>query len=408
MKERNTKHLLLFLTLLTLAASCKPKQDVPPPVEELPELEANLLSTKLYKDWITGTTSESPLKDPVLPPVSGPVDWGKIAVSNEGEPLLFAVGTSITAGYREGGLFRQGQLTAYPNLIAHQMGLRKFNSGAFPPGSGNGTGYLKLVNSTGKPEYKLVTNDLAKKQDDPVRYGRVGQPVSNFGLPFLDYEAAGAFPAWTAEQLIPNDYKEGETMRYFMRYLPDNSEDSRLSPIKVAEDRQDPDLGFVEFGFTDYLGFYQPTSLYTDYSFYMNGFYPSLNFAGLMGKNAILVTIPEVRDLPYFKFVKAKERGFGIENYNRIIKYWETEMGNSVFDLYGLYKRIQQGGYTTDDGYAIDPSFRTGNFFSTDGLHPSAIGQAVIANELIKFINVKYESRIPLINVKEFARQFGK
>lgn len=408
MKKRTIEHLLLFLTLLTFAASCKPKQDVPLPVEELPKLEANLLSTKLYKNWITGTTSEPALKDPVLPPVSGPMDWGKIAVSNEGEPLLFAVGTAITAGYREGGLFRQGQLTAYPNLIAHQMGLRKFNSGAFPPRSGNGTGYLKLVNSTGKPEYKLVTNDLAKKQDDPVRYGRIEQPVSNFGLPFLDYQASYAAPAYTAEQLIPNDYKEGETIRYFMRYLPENSEDSKMSPLKVVSDRPQPDLGFVEFGFTDYVGFYRPNSNTTDYSFYMNGQYPGLNFATLMGKNAILITIPEVRDLPYFKFFGDRGRGFGIENYNKIIYHWATESGTSVFDLHGLYKRVQQGDYTTDDGYAIDATFRTGNFFSTDGLHPSAIGQAVIANELIKFINEKYESRIPLINVKEFARQFEK
>lgn len=408
MEKRTNSHFVLFLALLTLAASCKEKPGVQPPAEQKPELEANLLSTKLYGSLITGTTSEPSLKDPVLPSVSGPVDWGKIAVSNEGEPLLFAVGTSITAGYREGGLFRQGQLTAYPNLIAHQMGLDKFNSGAFPAGSGNGTGYLKLVSGTGKSEYKLVTNDLAKKQDTPVRFGRIEQPVSNFGLPFLDYQAAGAYPAWTAEQLTPNGYKEGETLRYLLRYLPENSEDSKLSPVKIISDRPQPDLGFVEFGFTDYLGFYQPTSLYDDYGFYQNGHYPGLEFAGLMGKNAIVMSIPEVRDLPYFSFVNARDRGFGIENYNKIIHREVTKIGNSVFDLHGLYKRIQQGSYTTDDGYAIDPAFRTGNFFSSDGLHPSAIGQAVIANELIKFINKKYESRIPLINVKEFARQFGK
>ncbi len=464
MENSISKLVLLTGSLMIIGIACSNILNDPSPrnIKNL-ELEDQLLSTKLFAPLIKGTVSAPVPKDPILPVRTEGVRWGKIPTSNNGEPLVLAVGTAITAGYRDGGLFRQGQLTAYPNLIAQQMGLKNFNSGAFSPTAGNGTGYLELVNEVGIPEYKLVTNDLARKQSDPVRYERVDQPVSNFGIPFLDYHSAGSSPAAYAEHLAPNGYQEREGTRYFMRYLPDNSENSRISPVKAIENRPQPDLGFLEFGFTDYLGFYQTAGRVTDYGFYQNGFYPNYDILVIMGKNTIVMTVPEVRDLPYFHFVTAKEllangevthnnswngqeeklnvgdlvlptpyvldflakptypaklrsedvlseneRGFGVENYNKLIYRWAAETKNPVFDLHGLYKRVQRGGYVTDDGYAINPDFRFGNFFSSDGLHPSAIGHAVIANELIKFINEKYQSQIPLINVREFAKQFGK
>ena len=40
-------------------------------------------------------------------------------------------------------------------------------------------------------------------------------------------------------------------------------------------------------------------------------------------------------------------------------------------------------------------------FFSLDGMYPSAIGQAMIANEVIKTINKAYNMDIPLISIRE-------
>lgn len=77
--------------------------------------------------------------------------------------------------------------------------------------------------------------------------------------------------------------------------------------------------------------------------------------------------------------------------------------GMPVVDLYSLYKKIMNRQYTAEDGLFIDPSFPNGNFFSQDGIYPSAIGSAVIANETIKVINQAYKTNIPLINIKEFA-----
>ncbi|MCE7067152.1 hypothetical protein [Dyadobacter sp. CY326] len=71
-------------------------------------------------------------------------------------------------------------------------------------------------------------------------------------------------------------------------------------------------------------------------------------------------------------------------------------------DLEALYAKISEGSYVTEDGMKISGK-PGGNFFSSDGIYPSAIGNAVIANETIKVINAKFHSQIPLINLSEFA-----
>ncbi|NNF06364.1 MAG: hypothetical protein HKN21_06360, partial [Candidatus Eisenbacteria bacterium] len=41
--------------------------------------------------------------------------------------------------------------------------------------------------------------------------------------------------------------------------------------------------------------------------------------------------------------------------------------------------------------------------FSTDGLHPSDVGQALVANEFIKVINDSFGASIPLVDLAEIV-----
>ncbi|AHM58691.1 hypothetical protein D770_02095 [Flammeovirgaceae bacterium 311] len=50
------------------------------------------------------------------------------------------------------------------------------------------------------------------------------------------------------------------------------------------------------------------------------------------------------------------------------------------------------------EGVRIAPDFSPSGFFSTDGIHPNPRGHAIIANELIDFINSSYGSTIPNLN----------
>ena len=81
--------------------------------------------------------------------------------------------------------------------------------------------------------------------------------------------------------------------------------------------------------------------------------------------------------------------------------------GLAIVDLEKIYSQIHTNTYMSADGFKIDGSPK-GNFFSSDGIYPTAIGQAVIANEVIKSINATYKSSIPLINLKDYSQTVGK
>jgi hypothetical protein len=50
------------------------------------------------------------------------------------------------------------------------------------------------------------------------------------------------------------------------------------------------------------------------------------------------------------------------------------------------------------EGVYVGPDFSPSGIFSTDGVHPNPRGHAIIANELIDFINDKFNSTIPKVN----------
>jgi hypothetical protein len=58
----------------------------------------------------------------------------------------------------------------------------------------------------------------------------------------------------------------------------------------------------------------------------------------------------------------------------------------------------------TDDGILVENKM-DGNFFSVDGITPTAFGQAIIANEFIKAINKHYQMDIPLIKTSDYLEK---
>ena len=81
------------------------------------------------------------------------------------------------------------------------------------------------------------------------------------------------------------------------------------------------------------------------------------------------------------------------------------ELGFAYVDLNILYKKIIEGGYVTDDGIRVDATFIKGNFFSNDGLYPTAFGQAVITNEIIRTLNATFKTDIPFIKTAEYLKK---
>jgi len=84
-----------------------------------------------------------------------------------------------------------------------------------------------------------------------------------------------------------------------------------------------------------------------------------------------------------------------IDTLNGIIAGAADQFGTLLFDANELFDEIASGeNLPTFGGVTLDTTFLLGGIFSYDGIHPQNIGYALVANELIKFINAEFGPRI--------------
>jgi hypothetical protein len=75
--------------------------------------------------------------------------------------------------------------------------------------------------------------------------------------------------------------------------------------------------------------------------------------------------------------------------------------GAFVYDLNAFLHNIKANGATAGGSTVNGDYF--GGFYSLDGYYPSATGHALIANDMLKFINQTYGKNFPLVNVTPIA-----
>jgi lysophospholipase L1-like esterase len=61
--------------------------------------------------------------------------------------------------------------------------------------------------------------------------------------------------------------------------------------------------------------------------------------------------------------------------------------GATVLDIHALFDEIVAHGYDAGGGIVVTTTFLTGGIFSADGFHPSNIGYAIVAKEIIEHLN---------------------
>jgi hypothetical protein len=84
--------------------------------------------------------------------------------------------------------------------------------------------------------------------------------------------------------------------------------------------------------------------------------------------------------------------------FNGVIATAAASVGAHVFDANALLADFAVHGRSYG-GIKVTTSFLTGGIFSYDGVHPSNIGYAILADELVKFINETYDAQIPRVDV---------
>ncbi|MDO4728727.1 MAG: G-D-S-L family lipolytic protein [Bacteroidota bacterium] len=92
--------------------------------------------------------------------------------------------------------------------------------------------------------------------------------------------------------------------------------------------------------------------------------------------------------------------------YNNTIRTVAQSKGLAVADMNEIMNKLVQGLRTADNqiytANYFTPSRIHTTLFSLDGVHPNAKGYAVIANEIIKVINMHYNAHIPQIDVSKY------
>jgi hypothetical protein len=88
-----------------------------------------------------------------------------------------------------------------------------------------------------------------------------------------------------------------------------------------------------------------------------------------------------------------------ISAYNAVIEQKALQYGFALVDMHGYFNLVKSG--IKVDGMDVNAGFVTGGFFSLDGYHPHEKGYALIANEFIRAINLKYGAMVPTVYCEE-------
>ena len=393
-------------------------------------------------------------------------DLGKIQ-SIKGQTRIVSVGGGLSAGFRDGGLYREGQLTAFPNLVARQMGVN-FVQPLFSEAEGNGTGYKTVAKTEPLVSYNLVSNNLGvSKSGSETAYSKFagGSVIDNAAFPEIN-KGLGYYD-------IPG--RLNNSHKYINRIFSaaDREKYKKPSDWVVA---QNADLFIFELCFDDTYSCITAGGRSISVgplAGYVTTASEFLWMKSLANKkmNGVLLNVPHVLDFPYFQQITAEKiNKLGVKlliqtsyrseqfrpydaSIDRLIPTPTTEkllkgelkgivklmdedvisgkdgdseirsvspvdyntfevereskkLGWPVVDIYKLYQRILAGGYISNDGVPVLAAWpRGGNFFSSDGIYPTAFGQAVIANEVIKVINQHYGLSVPLLQTRLYLKK---
>jgi lysophospholipase L1-like esterase len=392
-----------------------------------------------------------------------------ISISTKATFKYVAIGASLTAGVRDGGWTNDGMLTSYPNLIARQMGITDFKQPLFNDKEFNGYGLkLQTTNTeTPVPRYKAVSNNLAFKPSgvEMILTPYEGTELNNFAVPNLMGTGIGDnlntndytnkyYKLYlkrilndnrTINEQVKNSNATFFSIEYYLQDI------MRYALSSGIDYQHLPQINYPPFDFNGYTGA-------TD------GIIGIWKEKGL--KNGIILNVPNILNFPFFKnctkyssikliFDKHKltnkDYGYDInddwvyfpnasldtlfkyqndktkfldfylkrfkprvllkdtrksilekqDSYSKHIEYVSKKYAIPIVDIASLYEQVSNSTYISDDGRKVTDK----EFFSSDGLYPSAYGQAIIANECIKTINAFYKTNITLIKTDFYLKK---
>jgi hypothetical protein len=498
---KKTINMILFVTALATASmlSCNSPDLVPeaPLSLEYSIIDGDTVKTKKVKNYknaydgnkskyvvISWQDTTVTFKEPKLPkePSKEP-DLAKIKNNKDpelkGKPLkMLTVGGNLASGVRDGGYFNEGILTSFPNLLARQMRLKKFESPLFSKENYNGLGRQVPAsnNISGGPfkKSKFADNNLAFTD-----YNKVNEKFENLELYKGDPDNY-AMPFLTISGILTRYIKsEGSSGQAYSRLYPEsNKEESFLDIFSkkkfdffVFEFGNDEvfktitNYGYAGEGALDRNEYIEREDI-PEYE-YINRVPSEIKlmrevFVPSEAKG-VLMNIPNWLSAPYFVDSEAIRQAlmgnvYRQEDINSLVRdrlFKKSAVVDSILstkvpyiikpvidkkhpivllrdyldpyiidlvnltinvqndmvtrlakryslpvaDIKGLFEKVnRKEGFIDNFGSLITQE----NFFSSDSLYPSPLGNALITNEIIKAINAFYGLKIQEINTQEF------
>lgn len=98
-----------------------------------------------------------------------------------------------------------------------------------------------------------------------------------------------------------------------------------------------------------------------------------------------------------------------IDGYNAIIDAVAAAKNLPVVDVNSFFSEVAavsgpaKPGYAIGGGIVVKTDFISGGLFSYDGVHPTSLGYAILANKIIETVNSFYGSSIPPIGLYQFV-----
>lgn len=216
-----------------------------------------------------------------------------------------AVGNSLTAGYADNGLYRSGQLNAYPAIVARQfaaVGGGTFAGPLFDVSQANGTGYLKLV------KFPQTLADLATALV-PVPPQAIRGVNSAGGPLFTKYTGVDnqnlGVPGIRMENVLTPGYGSALGNPYFERLLPDTAPLATTYLDYVSNRVANATFFSCWTGNNDALNYGTSGGItpLTETGLFAGNFTALLTKLTENGRKGVVVGIPSITALPYFNTV---------------------------------------------------------------------------------------------------------
>ncbi len=351
-----------------------------------------------------------------------------------------AIGDSLTAGYQSGGLVENFQKFSFPNIIATQLGITDFEQplisypgippiyvlgvedGEFTitqlsgmgepknltlerpydnlgiPGATLYTALYPDYTSTTNPFYQIVLRNMGNAieqaialQPDLITFWLGNNEILYAATHGIVIEGQTVFP--------PEDY--AQLLSYALGLLKSETS-AKIIVFNIPDITAIPFVNYIKpyievNGRKVYL--IGPEGTMTDeWKVLLSAMgYIKLGYGipAEYGGNGL--PLPDEVTLSPTEITKLKNY---VKTYNETIEKTVNNYQMTLFDVNTYFNNLSENGVYVG-GVHLTTEFITGGLFSLDGVHPSSISYAILANEIIKLINETFDYNIPLYSLKD-------